>query len=83
MIRVLYFASLKDRVGTGSEEMEVAEGASIATVMEELKGRGGVWADAFGGKTRVLAAINQEMSRPEETVRNGDEVAFFPPVTGG
>lgn len=83
MIRVLYFASLRDRIGTASEEMEVAERTSIASLVEGLKGRGGAWAEAFGGKTRVLAAINQEMSRPEDAVRDGDEVAFFPPVTGG
>lgn len=83
MIRILYFASLRDRVGTAAEELELPQGGTLESVVAGLKARGGAWAEAFGGKTRVLAAINQEMSRPEDPVRDGDEVAFFPPVTGG
>ncbi len=83
MIHVLYFASLRDRVGSNGEEMALPTNATNDGIVELLKAREGVWADAFGGKTRVLAAINQEMARPEEAVKDGDEVAFFPPVTGG
>lgn len=83
MISVLYFAGLRDRIGTANEEMELPADATIGSVVEILKARGDVWADAFGGKTRILAAVNQEIARPEDPVKDGDEVAFFPPVTGG
>jgi len=83
MIHILYFASLRDRVGTASEALEITDEARVGAIVEILKGRGGAWAEAFGGKTRVLAAVNQEMSRPEDPVKDGDELAFFPPVTGG
>lgn len=83
MINVLYFASLRDRIGTAAEEQELPADATIVGVMEILKTRDGACADAFGGKTSVLAAINQEMAKPEESIKDGDEVAFFPPVTGG
>jgi len=83
MIKVLYFAGLRDRIGASDEEMALPGNATINGVIEILKARGDAWADAFGGKTRVLAAVNQEMARPEENIKDGDEVAFFPPVTGG
>ena len=83
MIIILYFASLRDRIGSSSEEMELPANATISGVIEILKAREGAWSDAFGGSTKVLAAINQEMVKPEESIKDGDEVAFFPPVTGG
>lgn len=63
--------------------MELPSDATIGGIIEILKARDGTWSDAFGGKTRVLAANNQAMARPEEPIKDGDEVAFFPPVTGG
>jgi len=84
MINILYFASLRDRVGTSAEELELpTDTTTINGVIEILKAREGAWADAFGDTTKVLAAINQEMVKPDEPVKDGDEVAFFPPVTGG
>ena len=83
MIKILYFASLRDRIGTDAEEIELPRDATIGQITKMLQAREGAWADAFGGNTRVLAAINQEMAQPDHSVKEGDEVAFFPPVTGG
>lgn len=83
MINILYFASIRDRVDTSSEEMELPVDATISGVLEILKARNGIWTDIFSGETTVLAAINQSIAKPEDPIKDGDEVAFFPPVTGG
>ncbi len=84
MIRVLYFARLREELGTGAEEL--AAGPDTATpgaIVELLTRRGGPWAEVFGGDQRVLMSVNQEVADPDTPVADGDEVAFFPPVTGG
>ncbi len=82
MIRVLYFASLRERLEC-SEEMLAGHPATVAELRSELAARGGVWGEVFAGDQRVLAAVNQEMATGDRTLRDGDEVGFFPPVTGG
>ncbi len=82
-ITVLYFASLRETLGYSHETLTLP--ASIATLGElraHLARRGGVW-EALGEGRNVRAAINQEMVGPEVAVADRDEVAFFPPVTGG
>ena len=84
MIRVLYFASLREQLGTDAEELTQGEGTvDLAAIVSSLKARGGVWSDVFGGAQPVMMALNQEVAMPEDKVSDGDEVAFFPPVTGG
>jgi sulfur-carrier protein len=84
MIRILYFASLRERLGTGSEEMEpLPEGARVAEIAAILRGRGAPWDQVLGEDQTIMVAVNQEMANLEKPVRDGDEVAFFPPVTGG
>ena len=83
MIKVLYFASLRDRLNTELEEMEaIAEIHNLGELIEHLKCRGGIWQEAFENMT-VMMALNHEMANAETTIQDGDEVAFFPPVTGG
>jgi molybdopterin synthase sulfur carrier subunit len=75
-IRVRYFASLREKMGR-IEDSLVAE--NIATVAD-------VWRVVSGGQPlhdQVLCAVNMEYAEPHTTVKEGDEVAFFPPVTGG
>ncbi len=75
-IRVRYFASLREKMGR-IEDTLVAE--DIATVSD-------VWRVVSGGQTldeQVLCAVNMEYAGPQTLVKEGDEVAFFPPVTGG
>lgn len=83
MIRLLYFASLRERVGTGTEELPVDDSRRVADVLARLRARGGTWAEALAPEQTVLTAVNQDMARLDTPVRDGDEIAFFPPVTGG
>ncbi|MCG6941088.1 MAG: molybdopterin converting factor subunit 1 [Thiohalocapsa sp.] len=83
MIRVLYFASLRETVGTDAEQLPPAHAGSVADIRARLRARGGAWAAALDEQRRVLAAVNQQMARPDTPVADGDELAFFPPVTGG
>jgi molybdopterin synthase sulfur carrier subunit len=71
-------------VGTGEEQIDLPAGvATIAELIEFLRSRGGAFRDAFGDPTRLRAAVNQEHASFETSLDDGDEVAFFPPVTGG
>jgi len=85
MIRVRYFASLRERLGVAGEEIDVSllDASSVAGVLTLLCARGGLWLEVLGDDRSVLMALNQEMARPQSAVSDGDEVAFFPPVTGG
>jgi sulfur-carrier protein len=83
-MRVLYFAWVRQKVGTGSEDVSPPpEVSDIGGLMRWLAGRGPGHADAFADPKQIRAAVNQEFCGPDQPVRAGDEVAFFPPVTGG
>ncbi len=80
MIRVRYFARLRDRLGVDEETLDAAP-ATLGELRDRLAARGDDWAEAFAGQ--VLMAVNHEMAGPDTVLRDGDEVGFFPPVTGG
>jgi len=83
-VRLLFFASLREQLGTSGEEVDLpSEVATVAALREHLMLRGGAYGKAFGGKALVRAAVNQDMVPQSAPIRAGDEVAFFPPVTGG
>ena len=83
-INILYFARLAETLGCKQESLEIpSDCKTVSDLVSTLRSRGEPFDTAFDGTTRVLVAINQEMSDPGETIQNGDEVAFFPPVTGG
>jgi len=83
-IKVLYFASVREKVGKDAEEIELPAGvATVAALRSHLRGRGGVYENSFSEGILLRAAINQDMVQPTAAVKSGDEVAFFPPVTGG
>ena len=84
MIRVCYFASLREQLGRAEEPLELPAGvADVAGLRAALRDRGGVWAEALAESRPALCAVNQVMARPDQAIADGDEVAFFPPVTGG
>ncbi|AKH21291.1 molybdopterin converting factor subunit 1 [Sedimenticola thiotaurini] len=84
MINLLYFARLREALQTGSETLDPqSDSTTVATIVDQLRARGGVWQDVFAENQTVLVAVNQEMCDLEAAVKDGDEVAFFPPVTGG
>lgn len=83
-MRVLYFASLRQQLGVGAEEVELPAGvATVGQLVEWLKARSPRHAEAFADLAAVRCAVNQDYARPEDAVAPDDEVAFFPPVTGG
>jgi molybdopterin synthase sulfur carrier subunit len=83
-VTVRYFASVKEQLGTDAEEIELPAGIStVAAVRAHLRSRGGAWAETLAETRRITAAVNQDMVKPTAAVKPGDEVAFFPPVTGG
>ena len=83
-IKVLYFASIRESVGRDVEELELPAGvATIAALRSHLRTRGGAWADALAEGRLLRAAVNHDMAQPAAAIKPGDEVAFFPPVTGG
>ncbi len=83
-MRVLYFAWLKSRVGAAEETVEPPAGvATVAALLDWLAARSPGHAAALANRALVRVAVNQEFAGPDTRVAPGDEVALFPPVTGG
>ena len=82
-MKVLYFASLREAVGRTDEELELPAGvATVGDLRAHLAARGEGWQALAEGRN-VRAALNQRMVGADAALAAGDEVAFFPPVTGG
>ncbi|MGQ0509372.1 MAG: molybdopterin converting factor subunit 1 [Betaproteobacteria bacterium] len=83
-LKILYFASIREKLGTGAEEVELPAGVvTVEGLRSHLRERGGAWAQALAEGKLLRMAVNQEMVQGATLVKAGDEVAFFPPVTGG
>jgi molybdopterin synthase sulfur carrier subunit len=83
-LRILYFAWLRERVGHSEEEVALPQGiATLRELIAWLRARHAGYEAAFTEPRLVRAAINQEFAGPDAAVADGDEVAFFPPITGG
>jgi molybdopterin synthase sulfur carrier subunit len=83
-LKLLYFAWLREKAGLGEEDVALPDGvATVADLLDWLESRGGGYAEAFSDRKVVRVAVNQEYVSLEHPVAAGDEVAFFPPVTGG
>ncbi|MEE9330943.1 MAG: molybdopterin converting factor subunit 1 [Methylophilaceae bacterium] len=83
-IKVLYFARIKESVNYSTEDLVLpANIATVTALKNHLAERGDIWADLFNGKQTIRAAINHELADNMAAINDGDEVAFFPPVTGG
>ena len=81
---LLYFAWLRQKIGRSEESMARPPGvATVADLIAHLKRRGAGYADAFADESRIRIAVNQRHHRLDAPVADADEVAFFPPVTGG
>lgn len=78
-IRVRFFASVRQMTGVDSEELEVKEGQAVGTLIVDLKRRH----EALEEKMKMLVAINGEYAETDTVLKEGDEVALFPPVSGG
>jgi sulfur-carrier protein len=83
-ITVLYFAWLRERTGVAEETLDLPEGVgSVADLLTLLAARSPRHAAAFQNQKTIRCAVNQEFADPSAHLSPGDEVAFFPPVTGG
>lgn len=82
MITVLFFAHLKETLGYDRMQVETTDASTVALLRQKLADKGEAWAKSLAcGST--LVAVNQTMAKEDVTLNDGDEVAFFPPVTGG
>jgi molybdopterin synthase sulfur carrier subunit len=82
-VKVLYFASLREALGASGEEIQLpAGGATTGALRDLIAARGEPWA-ALARAKNLRCAVNQAMVGFDAAVKAGDEVAFFPPVTGG
>lgn len=83
-MKLLYFAWLRTKTGIAEETLALPAGvATVADLIAHLKARGGGFAEAFQDLSCVRVAVNQEFAELDQPVAAGDEVALFPPVTGG
>ena len=84
MVTLIYFARLRESLGTGSEQLILPAGVrDLDGLRAMLMARGGAWASELAGNKPVRAAVNQDMAQGDTRIGDGDEIAFFPPVTGG
>jgi len=83
-IRLLYFARLREALGLSGENLDPPEPVGdVAGLLAFLRARGAQWESALAEGKSVRIAVNQTMAAADTAVRDGDEVALFPPVTGG
>ena len=83
-MQVLYFAWVRQKVGVAEDHVSPPpEVADVAGLVRWLSGRSPGHAAAFENARSIRAAVNQEFAMPDRRLSPGDEVAFFPPVTGG
>ncbi len=83
-MKLLYFAWLRARIGHAEEQFDLpSDIRDVAGLIEWLRGRGGNYAEALRDLSVIRVAVNQEYVGRDHPIRDGDEVALFPPVTGG
>ena len=83
-MKILYFAWLREKAGIGEEDVSPPETVTtVAELVEWMKSRGGGFAEAFANEGMVRVAVNQELTDLDAAIAGGDEVALFPPMTGG
>jgi len=83
-LRLVYLARLREAFDSSGETLMLDhEAPTIDDVAGRLRARGGAWADELAPGRAVRFAVNHRLARRDDTVSDGDEVAIFPPVTGG
>ena len=83
-LTLVYLARLREAFGTASERIEAPPGVTtVAGLRAWLAARGGAWATELAPGRAVRIAVNHDLAQPDTPLSPGDEVALFPPVTGG
>ena len=83
MILINYFASYRDRLNLGGEKIPASDTLiCVEDVRQMLIQRGDLWREVLGAGN-LMCAVNQELCQPDQAIEDFDEIAFFPPVTGG
>ena len=83
-LNVLYFARLRENLGIAQENIALPDdAASVAKLLEHLRARGGDWQTVLAPTQTYRVAVNQALAEMTTSLHDGDEIALFPPVTGG
>lgn len=82
-VTVLFFAALREQVGHAKTDQRIGNDATVAELRTTLCNRGEPWQSALTDPVRAIAAVNQDYADETQRIQPGDEIAFFPPVTGG
>ena len=82
MVNVLYFASFREMLGKADEQIKT-EYETVGALIEDLAKRGENWQQALLDNQNLQIAVNHDIAQRDTSIKPGDEVAFFPPVTGG
>jgi molybdopterin synthase sulfur carrier subunit len=82
MIKVIFFAALREQLGCGGAEISTDNASTVAEVKDALGEKDEAWKNYLANNS-LLCAVNHQMVNNDFLVKAGDEVAFFPPVTGG
>ncbi|WP_262691009.1 molybdopterin converting factor subunit 1 [Kordiimonas aestuarii] len=84
MLQLLYFSWVRERTGTSEEQITLPDGiATVSTLVGHLRAKNDRYAAAFEDMKQIRIAVNQRYVDPDAAIKDGDEIAFFPPVTGG
>ena len=82
MIKVVFFAALREQLDCAELTISSENITTVGDLKLQLASKNEQWQGIFGN-TSLLSAVNHELVNSEQTIKSGDEVAFFPPVTGG
>lgn len=83
MLTIKYFASVREAVGIAEEQWQLPDEPSVAALLQQLGQHHEAINSLLGRDQPLMVAVNQTISRLEDRINDGDEVAFFPPMTGG
>jgi len=82
-LKIVYLARLRDAFGCSTESLDAGANPTLEALLGNLRARGGAWAHELAAGRAVRVAINHDLASGPTALRDGDEIAFLPPVTGG